>query len=174
MITSTPSGRPGPDLRPRWNTPLNLGLLAAALVLVVVAAVVGAQVISFHHKTAALHAAAVRAKPVTKVTANDSLPPKGKAVITISGSGTRNSRVHPLDFAWTGAWSADCRDDPGPQRLRISLFSAAGAQVASYSYQVSGYQSGSMAGTRIASGYFQVSSACDWSLAVMDGELPSP
>lgn len=174
MITSTPSGRPEPDLRPRWNTPLNLGLLAAAVVLVVLAAVLGMQVISFHHKTVALHAAAVHAKPVTKEAANDSLPPKGKAVITISGSGTRNSRVHPLDFAWTGAWSADCRDEPGTQQLRISLFTPTGAQVKSYVFQVRGYQSGRMAGTSIANGYFQVSSACDWSLAVVDQELPSP
>ena len=174
MITSTPSGPPEPELRSRWNTPLNLGLLAAAAVLLALAAVLGTQVISFHHKTVALHAAAVRAKPVTKEAANDSLPPKGKAVVTISGSGTRNSRVHPLDYTWTGAWSADCRDEPGAQQLRITLLSAAGAQVASYSFQVRGYQSGRMTGTRIPSGYFQVSSACDWSLAVVDQEFPSP
>lgn len=174
MITSTPSARPAQHPRPRWNTPLNLGLLTVALVLVVVAAILGIQAISFHHKAVVLHAAAVKSRPVTKEAANDSLPPKGKAVITLSGSGTRTSRIHPLDFAWTGAWSADCRDDPGLHQLRISLFSAAGAQVGSYLFQVSGYQSGSMAGTRLANGYFQVSSACDWSLAVVDSELPSP
>ncbi len=172
MITADPSK---PPARARWNTPLNLGLLAAALVLALGATLLGSQVISFRHQTVALHKAAAKAKPVTKEAASDQLPPSGTAVVTLSGSGARTSKVHPLDFSWTGAWSANCRDVTGNQVLRISLHSyPSGSLVADYAFTVSGYQSGSLPGHNIARGYFEVSSTCDWSLAVVDTELPAP
>lgn len=175
MITATPREPPAGPVRPRWNSALNLTLLGIAVVLVVAAGVLGFQVLYFRHRTAVLHAAAAAAKPVTKESASDVLPPSGKGVLTFSGTGARTSEVHVLDFSWAGAWSANCGDESGGQVLRISLHAyPSGAQVASFSFPVSGYQSGSLPGRSIARGYFVVSSACDWSLTVVNTELPSP
>ncbi|WP_213333486.1 hypothetical protein [Acidithrix sp. C25] len=116
---------------------------------------------------------------VTNVSVNDSTPPTGSTLISLSGSGTRLSRPIDLSFLWSGVWSVDCIDTTTSASLSISLsiISATNGQsitttsLLSRPLKVGGISSGTFLGKAATLGRISVSSGCDWSVSIIRSKV---
>ncbi|WP_052605151.1 hypothetical protein [Acidithrix ferrooxidans] len=116
---------------------------------------------------------------VTNVSVNDSTPPTGSTLISLSGSGTRSSRPIDLSFLWSGVWSVDCIDTTTSASLSISLsiISATNGQsitttsLLSRPLKVGGISSGTFLGKAATLGRISVSSGCDWSVSIIRSKV---
>lgn len=169
----------------RWSR-VNNWILVATAILVAGSLYLGRVVLSDRGTVAtsrATNSTSVSVVPstdgVTHDVGNDSLPPKGKATVIFSGSGTRTSNPKVLNYDWTGLWSVNCSDEPGISSLRIRLSRIGAAGVANptplvdQTVAVHGYESGSFAGVSLLTGSFTVSSTCDWVVTVIDTGIAS-
>lgn len=164
----------------RW-APVNIWVLVATAILVIGSIFLGRQVFNNSSEgstSSVTNSSSVSAVPstdgVTKDVGNDNLPPKGKATVVFSGSGTRTSKPKSLNYDWTGLWSVNCSDEPGISSLRIQLSRVDATGVANptplvdQTIAVHGYQSGTFPGVSLLAGSLTVSSTCDWVVTVID------
>ena len=171
-----------------WSS-ANLAILLATVLLLVGATLIGRAVLFSRSATTSSNSTSTSQPDretkqtgqngVTKDYGSDAVPPNGQTTLTFTGSGTRASHTKPLNYDWTGLWSVNCSDQGGKNQLVIWLFSSSSpgdtlARVLlTKTYSVSGYQSGSFKGISTPQGSFEVSSTCDWTLTVVNTDVPA-